>query len=113
MSSTENQTSSDKKPKTVIIITVLLSLIISGLVFTGWSSLFRRTPLNTFETAEEHFKYASIGTEAVEGIPYWIWVVMPRLFSEKLPASGGYTSLGLTWEEGQEMPIGILSLIHI
>ena len=107
MSSIENQTSSDKKPKTVIILTVLLSLLISGLVFTGWSSLFRRTPLTTFETVEDHFKYASIGTEAVEGIPYWIWVVMPRLFSEKLPAAGGYTSLGLTWEEGKEMPIGL------
>ena len=107
MSSTENQPRSGKKRLIVIIVTVLLSLLISGVLVTGWYSLFRRTPLATFETPEEHFKYASIGTEAVEGIPYWIWVVLPRLFSEKLPDSGGYTSLGLTWEEGNEVPIGI------
>ena len=97
MSSTENQTSSGKKGLIVIILTVLLSLVISGLLFTGWYSLFRRTPLTTFDTAEEHFKYASIGTEAVEGIPYWMWVVMPRLFPEKLPAAGGYTSFCLLY----------------
>ena len=55
---------------------------------------------------EEHFKYASIGTENQDGIPYWIWMILPRVFPEKLPGPGGYTSLGLTWEEGKEMPVG-------
>ncbi len=103
MSSTEKQPRPFKK----IIITVILGLLISGVLFTGWYSLVRRTPLATYDRPEEHFKYASVGTEAVNGIPFWIWVVLPRLFPEKLPDSGGYTSLGLTWEEGQEMPIGV------
>ena len=52
------------------------------------------------------FKYGSIGAEQDSGIPYWIWYVLPRMFPDKLPGSGGYASLGVAWEEGQEMPIG-------
>jgi len=40
-------------------------------------------------------------------LPYWIWVVLPRLFPEYLPEAGGYPSLGFSWQEGQEVPIGI------
>jgi mono/diheme cytochrome c family protein len=54
----------------------------------------------------EHFKYGSIGIEQTEGLPYWIWQVLPRMFPEKLPGPGGYSSLGLIWEKGRELPIG-------
>jgi mono/diheme cytochrome c family protein len=53
-----------------------------------------------------HFLYGSIGTEGIEGIPYWIWLVLPKVFPEYLPAPGGYASLGLTWEPGYDLPIG-------
>ena len=52
----------------------------------------------------EHFKYGSVGIESEEGIPYWIWQVLPRMFADKLP--GGYASLGFIWEPGRELPIG-------
>jgi mono/diheme cytochrome c family protein len=52
----------------------------------------------------EHFKYGSVGIESEEGIPYWIWQVLPRMFPDKLP--GGYASLGFQWEPGRELPIG-------
>jgi hypothetical protein len=55
---------------------------------------------------DEHFKYASVGIESEEGIPYWIWQVLPRMFPEKLPGPGGYGSIGLIWEPGRELPIG-------
>jgi mono/diheme cytochrome c family protein len=35
-----------------------------------------------------------------------VWVVLPRVFPDLLPGSGGYASLGLTWEPGQELPVG-------
>ncbi len=54
----------------------------------------------------EHFKYASVGIEAEEGVPYWIWQVLPRMFPDKLPGPGGYASLGILWEPGRELPIG-------
>src|SRR5688572_13226418 len=54
----------------------------------------------------DHFKYGSVGIEPEEGIPYWIWQVLPRMFPEKLPGPGGYGSLGMIWEPGRELPIG-------
>jgi hypothetical protein len=54
----------------------------------------------------EHFKYGSVGIESEEGLPYWIWQVLPRLFADKLPGLGGYESLGFIWERGRELPIG-------
>jgi hypothetical protein len=52
----------------------------------------------------EHFKYGSVGIESEEGLPYWIWQVLPRMFPDKLP--GGYASLGFVWEPDRELPIG-------
>ncbi len=54
---------------------------------------------------EDHFKYGSIGSEPVNGIPYWIWKVLPELFPDKLPGKG-YPSLGFIQEEGKELPVG-------
>jgi hypothetical protein len=74
-------------------------------VSVGWFSLFRQVP-QSFDSIEDRFKYGSIGAENNEGVPYWIWLVLPRIFPEKLPGPGGYVSLGATWEEGRELPIG-------
>lgn len=91
----------------VIASLVLIILLLGGVVgYVGWYNLFREVP-TYYESAEEHFKYGSIGTEQPQGIPYWIWLVLPRLFPDKLPGTGGYTSLGFTWEEGKETPVGI------
>lgn len=54
---------------------------------------------------EEQFKYGSIGAEDEQGIPYWIWQVLPRIFADKLPP-GGYGALGMLWEPGHDLPIG-------
>jgi hypothetical protein len=55
---------------------------------------------------EDHFLFGSIGAEDKTGVPYWIWLVLPRIFPEHLPAPGGYAALGIPWREGREMPIG-------
>jgi hypothetical protein len=57
------------------------------------------------------FKYGSIGAENDAGVPYWIFYVLPRIFPEKLTQDGlvipgGYASLGVPWEQGQELPVG-------
>jgi hypothetical protein len=59
-----------------------------------------------FENVEEQFKYGSIGIESEEGIPYWIWQVLPRVFADKLPRPGGYAAFGFSWEPGKELPVG-------
>jgi hypothetical protein len=55
----------------------------------------------------EHFKYGSIGSEPVNGLPYWVWKVLPDMFPEKLPVPGkGYEAFGLIQEPDRETPIG-------
>ncbi len=55
---------------------------------------------------EDHFKYGSIGSESANGIPYWIWKVLPDMFPDKL-AGNGYASFGFVFEPGHELPIGL------
>ncbi len=92
--------------KTLAAIALIILLLVGSVGYLAWYNLFREVPTE-YASAEDNFKYGSIGTENAEGLPYWIWVVLPRLFPEKLPKAGGYTAVGLTWEEGKETPIGI------
>lgn len=56
---------------------------------------------------DEHFKYASVGIEDEEGIPYWIWRALPEVCADKLPAGEqGYAALGFQYEPGRDLPIG-------
>lgn len=91
---------------------ILLGLVVLAVIFgyTGWYKFFREVdqPAWVFETPEMRFKYGSIGGENDAGIPYWIFVVLPRMFPEHLPGNGGYASLGVPWEEGQELPVGFV-----
>jgi mono/diheme cytochrome c family protein len=95
-----------KKRSRILLASVVVLLVLVALVGLGaWYYLFRQVP-DTYTSDEDQFKYGSIGTEDQDGVPYWIWLVLPRVFPEKLPGPGGYTSLGLTWEEGKETPVG-------
>jgi mono/diheme cytochrome c family protein len=87
-------------------ILIVLVLLTGAVSLQAYYRLDRVAPVPQFESAEDHFLYGSIGTEEERGIPYWIWLVLPRIFPEYLPASGGYTSIGIMAHEGHEMPIG-------
>jgi len=88
----------------------LLVLVILVVVFgaIGWYKFFREEAQPDWVTAtpDMRFMYGSIGAEHDAGLPYWIFFVLPRMFPEKLPGPGGYASLGVAWEQGQELPIG-------
>jgi mono/diheme cytochrome c family protein len=93
------------KWRRILLVLGAIVVLLGLLAYGAWYKLFRR--VHTFYTSEEdHWKYGSIGVEAVEGMPYWIWLELPKIFPDKLPRPGGYTSLGMVWEEGKEMPIG-------
>jgi len=92
--------------KTLAIVGVLVVLAIAGGLF-AYDHFFREEPAPYFASDEEHFLYGSIGTESQQGVPYWIWLVLPRVFPEYLPGPGGYASLGLLGADGHEMPIGL------
>ena len=57
-----------------------------------YERFFREEPPPYFASDEDHFLFGSIGTESAEGVPYWIWLVLPRVFPDLLPAPGGYAS---------------------
>jgi hypothetical protein len=74
----------------------------------------------TYRSAEDHFKYGSLGGERGYkgqlgfGLPYWLWVALPELFSDLLPdktPGRGFASFGYIYEAGRDprfdLPIGI------
>jgi hypothetical protein len=93
----------NRSQRIVIGVLVLLVAVIGLFVYDGF---FRGQPAPFFASDEEHFLYGSVGTEPDQGVPYWVWLVLPRIFPEYLPANGGYASVGIVGRDGHEMPIG-------
>src|SRR5690349_697846 len=82
-----------KTRRNIILVVLVLIVGIGG--YAVWKYTSDR-PV-TYSSAEEHFKYGSIGSEPggsvldpVGGVlpPYWVFKVLPDLFPERLP--GGY-----------------------
>ena len=88
-------------------LSLTVAAIFVVVVAALWEKLYHAYPQQLPENvANAEFKYGSIGVEESGGIPYWIWLTLPQIFPEHLPGPGGYTSLGILWEPGAEMPIG-------
>ena len=88
--------------------------IFAGVIVLGFAGalvtynrFFREADPPVFQSDEDHFLFGSIGTEGNEGVPYWIWLVLPRIFPDLLPTPGGYASLGLVSRGNAEMPVGL------
>jgi hypothetical protein len=86
-----------------LFLLVLLGIVVG---WFGWYKFLRAEPEQKWADESERFKYGSIGAEFSRGMPYWVWVVLPRVFPDLMPGPGGYKSFGLVWEEGKEMPVG-------
>jgi len=87
-------------------VALLVLIVTSGTVL--WSKIYHvhAQPPSMTDTGQNRYFYGSVGVEETTGIPYWVWLAMPRLFPEHMPGPGGYASLGMAWQEGTEMPIG-------
>jgi hypothetical protein len=91
----------------LINVGAIAALFVFMIGSIGWYTLFREVPQQLAnDSMEEFYKYGSIGVENENGLPYWIWLILPRMFPEYLPGPGGYASFGLPWEQGREMPVG-------
>jgi hypothetical protein len=89
------------------IATVAILLIVA-IGIAVWYQLWHVKAQPAWVTADsqDRYFYGSVGAGETRGIPYWIWLAMPRVFPEHMPGPGGYASLGMAWEEGVEMPVG-------
>jgi len=100
--------SSTPKRRRLKILSWIVVLLVAASAWFGWYEFFREEPQPEWITAdpEMRFKYGSIGAERDAGIPYWIFYILPRVFADKLPGPGGLMSMGVSWEMGQELPVG-------
>lgn len=82
-------------------------IVFAGCVgYVLWDNLMRAEPDINYPAVEDHYKHGAIGLGSDSRIPYWIWKVLPVMFPEKLPGPGGWASLGLIYEDGQDLPVG-------
>jgi hypothetical protein len=84
-----------KGPWLFVAALLVLAVAAGALV---WYAGYREVETH-YASDEDHYKYGSIGNEADSGIPYWVWLVLPRAFPEYLPGDGGYASIGMVWEQ--------------
>ncbi|BAW80366.1 cytochrome C [Candidatus Nitrosoglobus terrae] len=87
-------------------IGILLALALVAVGIAAWYKLSREVEQTALKGApmEAWFKYGSIGNESNQGIPYWVWRVLPKIFPDYLP--NGYDALGNPWEPGYDVPVG-------
>lgn len=87
------------------VILLMLLLVPIALGISVGSRFLVDRPV-TYDGIEEHFKYGSTGGERVSGFPFWIWQVLPKVCGKYLPGEG-YASLGLIYEPGKVLPVGM------
>lgn len=95
----------NKPLRSLLIGAAVIALFIG---MTVWLKFYRvaAQPAWIMSDERESYFYGSLGIGKTTGLPYWIWLAMPRMFPEYLPGPGGYAALGMSWEEGREMPVG-------
>src|SRR5476649_1615981 len=96
-----------RSPWTGLLLAILLlpaGALVVGAVYLA--ARFGPDRPVTYDSVEEHFKYGSTGGERESGFPFWIWQALPQVCEELLPGKG-YASLGMTYEKGRDLPIGM------
>src|ERR1041385_6353201 len=89
---------------TVVQPMVLVTLAIFA---AGLAQFFLSPVLKTYAADEEFFKYGSIGNDGAAGVPYPLWVAMPKVCANHLPPGAkGYEAFGFLWEQGRDRERG-------
>jgi mono/diheme cytochrome c family protein len=99
-----------------IALAVLVIVAGAGTAVFWWK--FLKTADQVFADDEARFKYGTLGGELLAGIPYPVFMVLPRVFPDLVEkyakagwgsdkqGHGGYGAFGFAWEEGQRLPAG-------
>ncbi len=89
--------------------TAVAALLVLGIYL---AVRFTRDEPVVYTAPEDHFRYGSTGGERDAGIPYWLWKVLPEMFSEFLPdPPRGLASLGFVFDptrpQDRDLPVGV------
>jgi mono/diheme cytochrome c family protein len=100
-----------KKWHLLRIILIALAVAIAYLALTGLV-MFTRNGTPRYGNIVQHFKYGSIGSETNSGIPYRVWMAMPKLFPEAFGNRDDYSTFGFLYEKDargrqRDLPIGV------
>ena len=99
----------------VVLIAIALLVAFALLVLVIGGNLLLRLARNDtadYASIEEHFKYGSIGSESSNGIPYWIWKLLPSMYPDEFGGKQDYSAFGFLYEKDasgsqRDLPIGI------
>jgi len=94
-----------QQAKRFLVVGGVLTVVLVGLsVAVCYRRYFADVRPPRIASELEHFKYGSIGAE-VNGFPYSVWRVLPRMFAAELPT--GWRTFGFIIEDGRELPVGL------
>ncbi|MCG6904256.1 MAG: hypothetical protein LJE68_16410 [Rhodobacter sp.] len=80
---------------------------VTVLLLGAWLVLLREVPQPQSNDPSFIFNHGSIGNETTQGLPYWIWRVLPTVFADHLPSDQrGWAAIGVVWRPGEPLPIG-------
>ena len=97
------------------VVVVVIAAVVGAI---AWWKFFKSGE-QQFATPADRFNYGSLAGEPLAGIPYPIFMILPRVFPDlvakyategygpKKPGFGGYGAFGLPWEEGERLPFGL------
>ncbi|RDV24601.1 cytochrome c [Alteromonas aestuariivivens] len=98
-----------------VVLLAFVGLIVALGLYLGTRFLTDR-PVE-YDNIEQHFKYGSLGGERNLGIPYWLWKAVPELCPDLLPNRGpddiGLESIGMVYEPGRDLPVGVSMRRHL
>ena len=89
-------------PMAAVMVLVTLAIFAAGL-----AQFFLSPVLKSYAADEEFFKYGSIGNDGAAGVPYPLWVAMPKVCANHMPPGAkGYEAFGFLWEGGRDRSTG-------
>jgi mono/diheme cytochrome c family protein len=101
----------------VLIVAIVVVVAGAGGGLVWWK--FFKSGEQALSDPVARFEYGSLDGELVAGLPYAIFMILPRVFPDlvaeyatkgygpKKPAYGGYGAFGLSWQEGERLPAGL------
>jgi mono/diheme cytochrome c family protein len=107
-------------PNRLLRIALALLVLVgigAGIAATVWWKFFAQGE-QVFADDMERFKYGSLGGDLIAGIPYPVFMILPRVFPDLVEkharhgygpdkyGHGGYGAFGFPWEPGQRLPVG-------